>query len=92
MSDNKISVTLATSDFCLFNHEKDSFYHFSFDCNIISALIGCNGNKVAPVSERIAKVWTASKIDENNITVYTKGATNIRNYTGFKLDLSRPLP
>ncbi|GAB4056310.1 hypothetical protein GCM10028810_71980 [Spirosoma litoris] len=56
--------------------------------------MGCGGSKVAPVSERIAKVWTASKVDETglntgSVTVYTRGGTgNIRNYTGFKLDLS----
>ena len=56
---------------------------------LFSLFMGCKGNKVAPVSERIAKVWTAAKVEENSTTVYTKGATNnIRNYTGFKLDLS----
>ncbi|GAB2549336.1 hypothetical protein [Spirosoma aerophilum] len=58
---------------------------------LFSALIACNGSKVAPVSERIAKTWTASKVDENKVTVYTKaGTTNVRNYTSFKLDLSQP--
>ncbi len=57
---------------------------------LFSALIGCSGKKVAPVSERIAKIWTASKVDENKVTVYTKGGvTNVRNYTTFKLDLSQ---
>lgn len=57
---------------------------------LFSALMGCKGSKVAPVSERIAKVWTASKVDENKVTVYTKGGSaNVRNYTGFKLDLSK---
>ncbi|AKD57863.1 hypothetical protein [Spirosoma radiotolerans] len=56
----------------------------------LGALMGCSGNKPAPVSERIAKIWTASKVDENKITVYTKGgASNVRNYTSFKLDLSQ---
>lgn len=54
-------------------------------------LAGCKGNKVAPVSERIAKVWTAQKVDENSVTVYSRGAAaNVRNYAGFKLDLSSP--
>ncbi len=58
---------------------------------LFSALVGCSGKKVAPVSERIAKIWTASKVDENKVTVYTKGgATNVRNYTAFRLDLSVP--
>ncbi|AUD02998.1 hypothetical protein [Spirosoma pollinicola] len=56
---------------------------------LFCALIGCKGNKVAPVSERIAKVWSASKVDENKVTVYTKaGTANVRNYTAFRLDLS----
>ena len=57
---------------------------------LLGALMGCSGNKPAPVSERIAKIWTASKVDENKITVYTRGgASNVRNYTAFKLDLSQ---
>jgi hypothetical protein len=57
---------------------------------LFSALMGCKSKSPAPVSERIAKVWTASKIDENKVTVYTKGGTtNVRNYTTFKLDLSQ---
>ncbi|GAB2571371.1 hypothetical protein GCM10027190_21730 [Spirosoma areae] len=52
--------------------------------------MGCGGSKVAPVSERIAKVWTASKVDENSTTVYSRGGTaNVRNYASFKLDLSK---
>ena len=57
---------------------------------LLGALMGCSGNKPAPVSERIAKIWTASKVDENKVTVYTRGgASNVRNYTAFKLDLSQ---
>ncbi|RYF49321.1 MAG: hypothetical protein EOO39_45765 [Cytophagaceae bacterium] len=57
---------------------------------LLGALMGCSGNKPAPVSERIAKIWTASKVDETKVTVYTRGATsNVRNYTAFKLDLSQ---
>lgn len=57
---------------------------------LLGALMGCSGSKPAPVSERIAKIWTASKVDENKITVYTRGgASNVRNYTAFKLDLSQ---
>ena len=58
---------------------------------LFSVLTGCGSKKVAPVSERIAKVWTASKVDENKVTVYTKGGTtNVRNYATYKLDLSQP--
>ena len=56
---------------------------------LFGTLMGCGGSKVQPVSERIAKVWTANKVDENSVTVYTRGATtNVRNYASFKLDLS----
>lgn len=58
---------------------------------LISVIVGCKSNSVAPVSERIAKIWTASKVDENSTTVYTKGAaSNFRNYAKFSLDLSKP--
>ncbi len=67
--------------------------HFTAFLSIVAlftVLTGCGGKKVPPVSERIAKVWTASKVDENKVTVYTKGGTaNVRNYTTFKLDLSK---
>ena len=67
--------------------------HFTAFLSIVAlftVLTGCGGKKVAPVSERIAKVWTASKVDENKVTVYTKGGTaNVRNYATFKLDLSK---
>lgn len=57
---------------------------------LLSFLMGCGGSKVAPVSERIAKVWIANKVDENSTTVYNKGGSaNIRDYTKFKLDLSK---
>lgn len=67
--------------------------HFTAFLSIVTlftVLTGCGGKKVAPVSERIAKVWTASKVDENKVTVYTRGGTaNVRNYATFKLDLSK---
>ena len=53
-------------------------------------LMGCKGNSPAPVRERIAKVWTASRVDESSVTVYTRGGTsNVRpTYANWKLDLS----
>ena len=56
----------------------------------VSLLTGCSGSKTPPVSERIAKVWTARIVDENSQTVFTRGGTtNVRpGYTNFKLDLS----
>lgn len=53
---------------------------------------GCKPAAKPPVSERIAKVWTARIVDENNTTVYTRGgASNVRPaYSNFRLDLSSP--
>lgn len=71
--------------------KKSSIIAFLSVVTLFSLLMGCGKKKVAPVSERIAKVWTAQKVDENNATVYTRGATaNVRNYSAFKLDLSSP--
>lgn len=56
---------------------------------LVGLLMGCGGTKTPPVSERIAKVWSARTVDENSVTVYTKGGTsNVRDYAKFKLDLS----
>ena len=66
--------------------------HFTAFLSIVALFIVLTGCKkpVPPVSERIAKVWTASKVDENKVTVYTRGGTaNVRNYVPFKLDLSK---
>ena len=58
---------------------------------LVGSLLGCKKTPTPPVSELIAKVWTASKVEENNVTVYTRGATTqIRDYSKFKLDLSKP--
>ncbi|CAN5385498.1 hypothetical protein BH09BAC4_BH09BAC4_35420 [soil metagenome] len=57
---------------------------------LVGSLMGCKKTSTPPVSELIAKVWTATKVEENNVTVYTKGGTtNVRDYTKFKLDLSK---
>lgn len=54
-------------------------------------MTGCGKPKTPPISERIAKVWSARTVDHNKVTVYTKGAaTNVQNYASFKLDLSAP--
>lgn len=69
---------------------KTHYIAFLSVVTLICALIGCKGNKPAPVSERIAKAWSAGKVDEGTVTVYTKGGTtNVRNYGSFKLDLSQ---
>lgn len=61
---------------------------FAFGVLIISSC----GPKVAPVSERIAKTWTASSVKENSTEVYkTGGTTNTKpGYSTYKLDLSAP--
>lgn len=51
--------------------------------------MGCPSSKTPPLSERIAKAWTARVVTENGNTVYTRGGTsNLRTYNNFKLDLS----
>ncbi|GAB3708846.1 hypothetical protein GCM10027592_44480 [Spirosoma flavus] len=69
--------------------KKIRFTAFIALVTLVSVFTGCKSKTPAPVSERIAKVWTASKVDENSSTVYTRGATtNVRNYANYKLDLS----
>jgi hypothetical protein len=56
---------------------------------IAGMLMGCPTSKTPPLSERIAKAWTARVVTENSSTVYTRGGTsNISAYNNFKLDLS----
>lgn len=55
----------------------------------IGSLTGCKKESAQPVSELIAKNWTLSKVEENNVTVYTRGATgNVRDYSKFRFNLS----
>lgn len=46
--------------------------------------------KVAPVSERIAKIWTALSVKENNVEVYKlNGTSNTKpGYATYRMDLS----
>lgn len=67
------------------------FILFVSALTLFSLVMGCKSKKVAPVSERIAKIWTASKVEANGTTIYTKGGTtNVFDYKNFKLDLSSP--
>lgn len=73
--------------------------HNSFYTVLVASLLiaGCSQVKpvapVASVSERLAKVWTASKVVEGAATVYTKGGAGSNakpNYDKFRLDLTSP--
>ncbi|MBC7890808.1 MAG: hypothetical protein H7Y12_01230 [Sphingobacteriaceae bacterium] len=56
---------------------------------LVLFLTACPKNKTPPLSERIAKAWSANSVKEDATTVYTKGgASNIKpGYASFKLDL-----
>lgn len=61
-------------------------------CFVLSAtliLSGCK-DKTKPLSERIAKAWTAETVNQDNTTVYTRGASSniVPGYSGYKLTLS----
>lgn len=58
---------------------------------LVLALVsaGCK-SKVKPLSERIAKAWTAESVKEGTVVVYTRGASgNTRpGYADFRLTLT----
>ena len=51
---------------------------------------GCGKDKVKPLSERIAKAWTAQSVKEGTAVVYTRGgSSNTRPaYADFRLTLT----
>lgn len=51
---------------------------------------GCSKDKVKPLSERIAKAWTAQSVKEGTVVVYTRGgSSNTRPaYSSFRLTLT----
>ena len=57
----------------------------------IGLMIGCK-EPPTPLSEQIAKVWSAQSVREGSTVVYTKGAANNPKpaYDRFRLDLSSP--
>ncbi|MFD2572359.1 hypothetical protein ACFSUS_17095 [Spirosoma soli] len=70
---------------------KNYFTAFLLALSFLGLLTGCGGSKTPPLSERIAKVWTARVVNYGTNTVYTRGATsNVQNYANYKLDLSKP--
>jgi len=66
---------------------------YSLLCCIVIALAlistGCK-KKVKPLSERIAKAWTAESVKEGSATVYTRGGSNniTPDYSNLRLDIS----
>ena len=52
--------------------------------------LGCK-TKVPPMTERIAKVWSANTIKEGSTVVYTKGGTSNAKpgYANYKLNLNQ---
>jgi hypothetical protein len=63
-------------------------------CSILLVLTlvtaGCKKKSAEPVSQRIAKSWTAETVKEGTVVVYTRGgASNIQaGYSNFKLTLN----
>lgn len=59
---------------------------------LVLALVtaGCSKKKVTPLSERIAKTWTAEAVKEGTVVVYTRGgSSNTRPaYSAFRLTLT----
>ena len=55
-------------------------------------LMGSCKKEAKPLSEQIAKAWTAQTVREGSTVVYTKGAANNTKptYDRFRLDLSSP--
>lgn len=72
--------------------KKTTLIAFVAVLGLFIVLTGCGKSKVKPLSERIAKNWSAQKVEENNVVVYTKGgATNVKPaYSQYSLDLSNP--
>lgn len=57
---------------------------------VIVLMGSCKKDSTPPLSERIAKIWSANIVKEGSTVVYTKGAAsnNKPGYSNFKLDLS----
>ena len=56
---------------------------------VVMLVVGCK-KPPPPLSERIAKPWTAETVREGSATVYTRGAANntVAGYTNFRLTLN----
>ena len=68
---------------------KKSFLSILFSAALALVLFSCGKTSVTPLSERIAKAWTASIVKEGGTVVYTKGLTSSKpGYSNFRLSLS----
>jgi hypothetical protein len=71
------------------NNMKKPLLSILFSATLSILLLSCGKTAVTPLSERIAKAWTASIVKEGGTVVYTKGQTSIRSgYSNFRLNLS----
>jgi hypothetical protein len=67
--------------------------HYAFLCCLALSLTllsaGCK-KKVKPLSERIAKAWTAEAVKHNTTSVYMRGgsANTVPGYSAFRLNLT----
>lgn len=81
--------------FCLGMSQMDNMkknYSLLWCMMLALALItaGCGKTKVKPVSERIAKAWTAESVKHNTTVVYTRGGSSntTPGYSSFRLNLT----
>lgn len=67
------------------------YYSLASALMLVVALIagGCK-EKVKPLSERIAKAWTAESVKHGSAVVYTRGGSSntVPGYSGFRLTLA----
>lgn len=69
--------------------KKINLSHIACFVMLLGVAVACKKTTVAPVSERIAKAWTANIVKHGSTTVYTKGSTStIAGYSSFRLNLS----
>jgi hypothetical protein len=67
--------------------------NYAFLCCLAMSLIffsaGCK-KKVKPLSERIAKAWTAEAVKHNTTSVYVRGGSgnSVPGYSNFRLNLT----
>jgi hypothetical protein len=69
---------------------KKSYSLFWCTILIFSLVVAGCKEKVKPVSERIAKAWTAESVKHGSTVVYARGGSNNQSpaYSGFRLTLT----